>query len=81
MTCKPFVLEQMMWNICICSCDKKPSTYLVGICFPTYLPIYKSYFLENGLPSKPDINSVDFHPQLNYNGQPVDGVPVGARSL
>jgi hypothetical protein len=22
MTCKPFVLEQMMLNICICSCDK-----------------------------------------------------------
>ncbi len=22
MTCKPFVLEQMMLTICICSCDK-----------------------------------------------------------
>ncbi len=22
MTCNPFVLEQMMLNICICSCDK-----------------------------------------------------------
>ncbi len=27
---------------------------------------------------KPNINSVEVHPQLSNNGHPVDGVPVGA---
>jgi len=28
----------------------KPSTYLVVTYFPTYLPIYETYFLQNWLP-------------------------------
>jgi len=30
---------------------------------------------------KPNINSVEVHPQLSNNGHPVDGVLVGAGSL
>jgi hypothetical protein len=30
---------------------------------------------------KPDINSVDVHPQLSHNGHPVDGGLVGAGLL
>ncbi len=30
---------------------------------------------------KPNINSVEVHPQLIYNGHPVDGAMVGASSL
>jgi len=30
---------------------------------------------------KPNINSVDVHPQLSNNGHPVDGALVGACSL
>jgi hypothetical protein len=30
--------------------------------------------------AKPNINSVDVHPQLSNNGHPVDGVLVGAGS-
>jgi len=28
----------------------EPFTYLVGTYFPTYLPIYDTYFLQNWLP-------------------------------
>jgi hypothetical protein len=61
----------------------KPSTYLVVVTyFPTYLPIYETYFLQNWLPrSKPNINSVEVHPQMSNNGHPVDGALVGAGSL
>jgi hypothetical protein len=30
---------------------------------------------------KPNINSVEVHPQLTYNRHPVDGALVGAGSL
>jgi len=30
---------------------------------------------------KPDISSVEIHPQLSHIGHPVDGVLVGASSL
>jgi hypothetical protein len=30
---------------------------------------------------KPNINSVEVHPQLSSNGRPVDGALVGAGSL
>jgi len=30
---------------------------------------------------KPNINSVEVHPQLSYNGDPMDLVLVGAGSL
>jgi hypothetical protein len=44
----------------------KPSTYLVVTYFPTYLPIYGAYFLQNGLPRwNQNINPVEFHPQLS----------------
>jgi hypothetical protein len=40
----------------------EPSTYLVITYFPTYLPIYETYFLQNLVTKvKPNINSVEFH--------------------
>jgi len=30
---------------------------------------------------KPNINSIEVHPQLSANGHPVDGALVGAGSL
>jgi hypothetical protein len=30
---------------------------------------------------KPDINSVEVHPQLSHNGHPMDGVLVGAANF
>jgi hypothetical protein len=30
---------------------------------------------------KPDINSVEVHPQLSNKAHPVDGEPLGAASL
>jgi hypothetical protein len=30
---------------------------------------------------KPNVNSVEVHPQLSNNGHPLDGVLVGARLL
>ncbi len=59
----------------------KPSTYLVITYFPTYLPIYKTYFLRNWLPQvKQNLNSVEVHPQLSNSGHPLDGALVGAGS-
>jgi hypothetical protein len=59
----------------------KPSTYLIVTYFPTYLPIYETYFLQSLLTKvKPNINSVEVHPQLSNNRHPVDGVLVGAGS-
>jgi hypothetical protein len=52
----------------------KPSTYLVVTYFPTYLPIYETYFpTELVTKVKPNLNSVEVHPQLTNNGHPVDG--------
>jgi hypothetical protein len=60
----------------------KPSAYLEVSYFPTYLPIYEIYFLQNWLTKmKPNINSVEVHPQPNHNGHPVDGALMGAGSL
>ncbi len=60
----------------------KPSTYLEIVYFPTYLPIYETYFLQKWLTRwNQIINSVEVHPQLSNNGHPVDGVLVGAGSL
>jgi hypothetical protein len=59
----------------------KPSTYLVGTYFPTYLLIYSTYFFTKWVSKvKPDINSVEVHLQLSHNGHPVDGALVGAGS-
>jgi hypothetical protein len=60
----------------------KPSPYLEVAYFPTYLPIYGTYFLQNWVTKvKPNIKSVEVHPQLSNNGHPVNGVLVGAGSL
>jgi hypothetical protein len=57
----------------------KPSTYLVVTYFPTYLPTYETSFpTELVTKVKPNINSVEIHPQLSNNGHPVDGALVGA---
>jgi hypothetical protein len=62
----------------------KPSTYLVVafFFFFPYLPIWETYFLENWVTKvKPNINSVEVHPQLSNNRHPVDDALVGAGSL
>jgi hypothetical protein len=60
----------------------KPSIYLVITYFPTYLPTYETYFLQNWYPRwNENINSVEVHPQLSNNRHPVDGALVGAGSL
>ncbi len=60
----------------------EPSTYPLIAYFPTYLPIYETYFhTELVTKVKPNINSVELHPQLSNNKHPVDGVLVGAGSL
>jgi hypothetical protein len=61
----------------------KPSTYLVVTFFfsPTYLPIYETYFLTALVTKvKPNINSVEVHPQLSHNRHPVHGAVLGAGS-
>jgi hypothetical protein len=53
----------------------KPSTYLVITYFPTYLPMYETYFLQNLVAKvKPNINSLEVHPQLSNNGHTVGGM-------
>jgi hypothetical protein len=60
----------------------KPSIYLEVAYFPTYLPIYETYFpTELVTKMKPMMNSVEVHPQLSINGHPVDGALVGDGSL
>jgi hypothetical protein len=60
----------------------KPSTYLKVAYFPTYLPIHETYFpTELVTKMKPNINSVEVHPQLSPNRHRVDGALVGAGSL
>jgi len=60
----------------------KPSTYLEFAYFLTYLPIYETYFLtELVTKMKPNVNSVEVHPQLSNNRHPVDGALVGAGLL
>jgi len=57
----------------------KPSTSLAVTYFPTY--IRDLFLTELVTKVKPNINSVEVHPQLSNNGHPVDGVLVGAGSL
>jgi hypothetical protein len=60
----------------------KPSTYLVITYFPTYLPMFESYFLYNWLPRWNRIlTQVEVHLHLSNNWHPVDGALVGAGSL
>jgi len=49
----------------------KPSFYLVITYFPS----------ELATTMKPNIKSVQVHPQLSNDGHPVDGAPVGAASF
>jgi hypothetical protein len=51
----------------------KPSTYLVVTYFPTYPPIYVTYFLI--------LIQLRFIHNLSNNKHPVDGALVGAGSI
>jgi hypothetical protein len=56
----------------------KPRTYLVVTYFPSCKPMYKTYFLQHLVTKvKPNINSVEVHPQLSDNRHPVDGALFG----
>jgi hypothetical protein len=57
----------------------KPSTCLVVIYFHTYVPIYKTYLLQNRLPRWNHIlTQLGFiHNRVPNNRHPVDGVLVG----
>jgi hypothetical protein len=60
----------------------KPSTYLVVRYLFSYLSTYIGdlFLTELVTEVKPNINSVEVHPQLNNNRHPVDDVLVGASS-
>jgi hypothetical protein len=60
----------------------KASIYLVITFFSTYLPMYETYIFPTELVTKvkPNINSVEVHPQLTNKGHPVDSARVGACS-
>jgi hypothetical protein len=49
-----------------------PTNNLVVTYFPTYLPVDKTYFLQNGSPRWNQIfNHGEVHPQLSHNGHPM----------
>jgi len=58
----------------------KPPTYLLVAYFPTYLPMRDLFPTILVTKVKPNINSVEVHPQLSNNRHPVDGALVGAGS-
>jgi hypothetical protein len=50
--------------------------------FPTFLLMYGTYFITEWVTKLiPEVNSVEVHPQLSYNGHAVDGTLVGTGSL
>jgi hypothetical protein len=56
----------------------KPSIYRVVAYFPTYLLVYKTYFLQIWLPRWNQIlTQVEVHPKLSNNRHPVDGALMG----
>jgi len=64
------------------------TTYLQTIYLPSsYLFSYLSTYIRDLFLTKlvtkvkPNLNSVEVHPQLSNNGHPVDGALVGAGSL
>jgi hypothetical protein len=60
----------------------KPSTHLIFTYFLSYIPIYITYFLHNGLLRWNQIlTQLRFIRNLSYNVHPVDGVLMGASSL
>jgi hypothetical protein len=57
----------------------KPSTSLVVVTyFPTYLSIYEAWIFPTELVTKvkPNVNSVEVHPQPSNNRHPMDGALV-----
>jgi hypothetical protein len=56
----------------------KPSIYLVIIYFSTYLPMYETYMFPTEMVTKvkPNINSVEVHPQLSNNSHPVENEKI-----
>jgi len=54
----------------------KPSSYQVIIYFPTYIGDLFATKLVTKV--KPNINTLEVHPQLSNIGHPVDGALVGA---
>jgi len=60
----------------------KASTYLVVTYFPTYLYMGPASLLNGFTKVKPDINSVEVHPQLSYiTVNPVDDGALGGDVL
>ncbi len=60
----------------------KPSSYLVvTFFFYLFAYVWDLFLTELVTKVKPNINSVEVHPQLSNNGHPVDGALVGAGSL
>jgi hypothetical protein len=60
----------------------KPSTYLEVAYFPCLSPyIWDLFPTELDTKGKPNITSVEVHPQLSNNGHQVDGALVGAGSV
>jgi hypothetical protein len=58
----------------------KPSNYLELTYFPTYVPIYETYFLQDWFPRWNQIvTQMRFiHNWVSNNEHPVDGAMVGA---
>ncbi len=55
----------------------KPSSYIIINYFPTYLCMQNLLVIK----VKPNINSLEVHPQLSNNGHPMDGMLAGVNSL
>ncbi len=56
----------------------KAAIYLVITYFSTYLPMCETYIFPRELVAevKPNINSVEVHPQLSNNGHPVENEKI-----
>jgi hypothetical protein len=59
----------------------KLSSYIIITCFPTYIRMQNLFPTKLVTKVKPNINSLEVHPQLNNNGHLVDGMVVGVNSL
>jgi hypothetical protein len=59
----------------------KLSSYIIITCFPTYIRMQNLFPTKLVTKVKPNINSLEVHPQLNNNGHLVDGMLVGVNSL
>ncbi len=56
----------------------KPFIYLVITYFSTYLPMFKTYVFPTELVTKvkPNINSVEVHPQQHNNSHPMENEKI-----